>query len=308
MPRPLLLLFCFAGCTVTTTPQSKAPRIVVEAPPADTGMLDSDGDGLSDTEEEQLGLDPNARDTDGDGLSDLDELAWGSDPTVADTDGDGLLDGEEVELGCDPTLVDTDEDSYTDFDEVLEGTDPTDAKSRIYEGSWPYLASKDDIDAPEWNSRFGIGEVFPRFEGHDQFGDKVDLYDFAGQDRPVLLYVAAAWCGPCYATADWLSGGGDDYYDGTYPDLRDAVDSGEVTWITVLTDDFSGAPASKQAVREWHESYPHDLVPVLEDGGYDVVDHIQLPGWPSLVALDDKMEVTSVPTDDTVDLLDALGL
>ncbi len=34
-------------------------------------------------------------DSDGDGLSDSQELAFGTDPTLADTDGDGLLDGED---------------------------------------------------------------------------------------------------------------------------------------------------------------------------------------------------------------------
>ena len=39
-------------------------------------------------------------DTDGDGLLDTEELELGTDPTNPDTDGDGLTDGEEV-LGVD---------------------------------------------------------------------------------------------------------------------------------------------------------------------------------------------------------------
>jgi hypothetical protein len=44
---------------------------------------DTDGDGLSDAQEQQLGTNPNKLDTDGDGYSDNDENAQGSDPLDA---------------------------------------------------------------------------------------------------------------------------------------------------------------------------------------------------------------------------------
>ena len=44
---------------------------------------DSDGDGLSNKEEEELGLDPEAADSDNDGVNDGDEVEWGSDPLSA---------------------------------------------------------------------------------------------------------------------------------------------------------------------------------------------------------------------------------
>lgn len=43
--------------------------------------LDSDGDGLTDVEEEALGTDPMASDSDGDEFSDSEEVASGTDPT-----------------------------------------------------------------------------------------------------------------------------------------------------------------------------------------------------------------------------------
>jgi len=42
---------------------------------------DSDGDGLTDAEEEELGSDPNEADTDGDGWDDLEEVEGNTDPT-----------------------------------------------------------------------------------------------------------------------------------------------------------------------------------------------------------------------------------
>jgi DNA-binding transcriptional MerR regulator len=54
-------------------------------------LADTDGDGLSDSEE--IGQsDPTERDTDGDLLSDGTERRWNADPTSADTDGDGIPD------------------------------------------------------------------------------------------------------------------------------------------------------------------------------------------------------------------------
>ena len=54
-------------------------------------------------------------DTDGDGLSDSDEVHWRTDPQSEDTDGDMLSDGVEVyELGTDPLNPDSDGDGLLD--------------------------------------------------------------------------------------------------------------------------------------------------------------------------------------------------
>ncbi|MBK7755072.1 MAG: hypothetical protein IPI35_01390 [Deltaproteobacteria bacterium] len=93
-------------------------------------LVDTDGDGLTDPEEEELGTDPKNADTDGDGLSDGEEvLIHETDPLDEDTDGDELLDGEEVnDYGTDPLDVDTDGDDLLDGDEVKEHeTDPLNA-------------------------------------------------------------------------------------------------------------------------------------------------------------------------------------
>ena len=65
-------------------------------------------------------------DTDGDGLTNDQEAEIGSDPNDPDTDGDGLIDGEEVFLGTDPTNPDTDDDGTSDLEEEQAGTNPLD--------------------------------------------------------------------------------------------------------------------------------------------------------------------------------------
>lgn len=65
---------------------------------------DSDGDGLTDYDEEYTyGTDPNESDIDSDGLTDYEEIiTYETDPTVADMDGDGASDQDEILGGTDP--------------------------------------------------------------------------------------------------------------------------------------------------------------------------------------------------------------
>ena len=124
---------------------------------------DSDGDGLTDEEEEELGTDPTNPDTDGDGIRDDVEAGGTTDPLNPDTDGDGLCDGPvSVEGVCeggedlnadgdvdegetDPFDADTDDDGATDGDEVLEHeTDP--------------LNPDTDGDGLQDGTELGIGE------------------------------------------------------------------------------------------------------------------------------------------------------
>ena len=64
---------------------------------------DSDGDGLTDFQEANLGTDPLKTDTDGDGLSDSQEVnTHKTDPLKRDSDDDGFSDGQEIRAGSNP--------------------------------------------------------------------------------------------------------------------------------------------------------------------------------------------------------------
>lgn len=110
-----------------------------------SGDIDSDGDGLTDAQEAELGTDPANPDTDGDGVIDSVEIVSGTDPFTPDaaapeapveevpaatepgldSDGDNLTDAAELEIGTDPFSPDSDGDGISDFDEV--GFDPATA-------------------------------------------------------------------------------------------------------------------------------------------------------------------------------------
>ncbi len=82
--------------------------------------IDVEGDGIdSDCD----GSDLPAVDTDGDGVTDRDEEALGTDPQDPDTDDDGLQDGEELDLGLDPLDPDTDGDTIPDGNELPTDSD-----------------------------------------------------------------------------------------------------------------------------------------------------------------------------------------
>jgi hypothetical protein len=70
-----------------------------------------------------------ACDTDGDGLNDCEEFEIGTDPELVDTDGDGIPDGIEFRMGMDPlrddTREDLDFDGIRNLDEILQFTNPT---------------------------------------------------------------------------------------------------------------------------------------------------------------------------------------
>ncbi len=94
---------------------------------------DTDGDGLTNSQEQTLGTDPNKADTDGDGKNDKVEVGANlASPTDTDSDGkidalesvilDSDNDGTVDELDAD--LQDTDGDGLTDADEATLGTDP----------------------------------------------------------------------------------------------------------------------------------------------------------------------------------------
>lgn len=99
---------------------------------------DSDGDGVSDPEE----------DPDSDDLSNLEEQTYGTDPLIADSDEDSLSDGFEINSsGTDPLLIDTDGDGLSDDSELRLGTDPLNPDSDgdgIPDGDETYVSTMTD--------------------------------------------------------------------------------------------------------------------------------------------------------------------
>ena len=229
-------------------------------------------------------------DSDGDGLSDSIEKKIGSDPDNVDTDGDLIYDGDEYDNGLDPTNPDSDGDGYRDGDELVEGSDPLDASDKIYTGGWPYNPDKRDLGEPDMTGQAQVGQFMPFYRAKDQFGDRVDLYDFAAEGKPLIIDISAVWCGPCNQMAAWLEGEDNGFFNASANPLREAVWNGDVYWITAIYEDAFGNPANEQVAADWYESYPTAEVPVLADEDGDMASFINPPGIPSLSMLDDNFE------------------
>lgn len=95
----------------------------------------------------------------------------------------------------------------------------------------------------------------------------VQLYDFLGQGKDVFILSTdmGGW-GSDYAL--WLSSGGIDDWLNLEPSFwraRQAVDAGDLYWVTLLGGDQNGGPTDLDHVQLWDSIYPHDKVPVLAD-------------------------------------------
>ena len=115
--------------------------------PGEDDQKDTDGDGLPDDKEKELGTDPNKADTDDDGIDDGDEVDGSKNPF--DKDGNKVADGENG-APTDPTKPDTDGDGTNDGDEVTgskndgKPTDPNDAESKPGKPAKPSEPGEDD--------------------------------------------------------------------------------------------------------------------------------------------------------------------
>ena len=159
----------------TTTPSVTPEPTITETPTTDP-ETDSDGDGLPDALETEIGTDPNSVDSDNDGINDGIEAMLGFDPLSSDSDDNGIDDPLEDEdsdglslevemtIGTWPFLPDTDEDGIMDGDEVnVYGTDPLNEDTdndkikdgdELKLGTDPLLPDSDSDGIPDGQERF----------------------------------------------------------------------------------------------------------------------------------------------------------
>jgi thiol-disulfide isomerase/thioredoxin len=216
----------------------------------------------------------------------------GSESCGADSDDDHLTDCEEHALGTDPQKADTDGDTYLDGDEVLEGKDPLDPESRIYRGNWPYQRDKSQIVDPGFEGQAATGARLPHLVAQDQFGELVDLYDYALHGKPVVIDLSAVWCDACKEMALWLEGKPSSM--DVNPELAPIVArvaNGEILWVTLLFEDRIGNPATLEDAQAWAGAFPNSKIAVVVDDNRALRDWFYPGAMPSVQALDPNLEL-----------------
>jgi hypothetical protein len=140
-------------------PVARAPAVLL----TDSG-LDTDGDGLSDFQEERTGTDELQSDSDGDLISDNVEVrgftlggkTWYANPNALDSNDDSLGDGQEWDSNGDSLPDDTDNDQVPDlFDSDNDGDGVADRKdiapfaagSTVFREATPLALTLNDLTA-----------------------------------------------------------------------------------------------------------------------------------------------------------------
>lgn len=250
-------------------------------------------------------------DHDRDLLSREDELALGTDLYASDSDGDGLSDSQEVlRYGTDPLLLDSDGDGAGDGWEVERGLNPLDPTSGFYLAGWPHLlaADKAELTRDPAPSVVQVGARLDALVVHDVHGQLVQLYDFALQDRPVVVYVGARR--RLDGLLRWLRDLPTEDLASEPPErLRRHVLDQTLRLVLVLSEtppDERGAsqPATHEVLlRLGSEHAALDPFPLFRDVGYATWGHLGRPGageldraeraW-TFVVLDQRMVVRGI--------------
>lgn len=136
------------------------------------------------------------------------------------------------------------------------------------------------------------GEPVPHVTGIDGDGEPFELCRLAG--RPFVVDISTVWCGPCNQLGAYLAG--DDSQDFINdpeigPPLRDLVNAGEIGWVTMLTQDVDGNPATAAHATQWEHDYPNANVVVFVPDNIAAVEKYLSPVlFPAIHTVDHEFD------------------
>jgi thiol-disulfide isomerase/thioredoxin len=210
-----------------------------------------------------------------------------------------------------------------------------------YAGGWPTNPDKDSIEDPGWEGECpgglmcecsgdeacdsntcldtpkgdycapAVGQTFPHFFGYDQYGEMVDIYDFGGQGKIIVLEMTTGWCAPCQELARWFLGIDNEVTERTwwkpeYEGIKNIVNSHKVLWVTIVYENHLKGPATQETAQQWAEAFPHEGVPVLADSNKAIHTWIKPSGIPNINLIDEDMTMMMYSNRGLTDAFDML--
>lgn len=196
-----------------------------------------------------------------------------------DADGDGLSDCAEAQLGSDPAMLDSDGDGFDDGEEAACESDPLSAQDTCYACGWKRA------DSSGLSSQGAeLGDTIADMPLHDQCGDQVQLYDFAGQWN--IAFLTAAWCSACLGEAETLD---------EKTESLIAQSGAPFSYLIVLFSGTTGdAPKPIDAV-DYAKAVGDPDIPVLADPEQNILANTPYDGktLPGKCLLSPEMEIIS---------------
>ncbi len=278
-------------------------------PADDITTDDTDGDGLTDTQEINLGTNVTYWDSDYDGLSDgLEVNKFKTDPLNQDTDGDNITDGKEVFIGTSPTKKDTDGDMLNDWDEIFKYfTNPKEKDTdndklsdyievnKQYSNStvdWDgepgvdYYTNPNDDDTDDGGAKDGV-EVLNDFDPLNQWDD----YLLKDDDGDGLINLEEINHGTNSSDPDTDDDGlddGEEVYEGSDGYVTDPLspdtDGDNITDYEEVEEGLDGfitnpnkADTDDDGLTDWEEVFRYKTIPTAKDSDDDgLIDSLEL--------------------------------
>ena len=145
------------------------------------------------------------------------------------------------------------------------------------------------------------GDIFPQFVGIDQYNQKVNLYNFANQNKYIIIELATTWCDACKTLADWLANNNLEiknkrWWKDDYSKVKELIQNNEVYYITILYEKNDRSLPNYLTAQNWFNKYSDKNIPILIDEKKDIHKWVKPTGIPTAILLNDKMEIVNFST------------